>query len=60
MGPVVENLLIFILNRVLTPEVIKGAEQELVDFLKVLAAKSANGIDDEFVKFVAIALGVNY
>lgn len=60
MGPVIENLLIFVLDKILTPEVIKGSEKELIDFLKVLAAKSATGIDDELVKFLALALNVPY
>ncbi len=60
MGPVIENLLVFLLEKVLTPEVIKGSEEDLIVFLKALAAKSPNGIDDAVVKLLAFALNVPY
>ncbi len=59
MGPVVEQLLMWILDKVLTPDVIKGAEVEFVAFLQSVADKSSSKIDDELVKLVALALGVN-
>lgn len=58
MGPVVEQLLIWVIEKVLTPDVIKGAEVEFVTFLKALSEKSPSKIDDALVKLVAVALGV--
>jgi hypothetical protein len=57
MGPVVEKLVLWILQMVLTPSVIKGAEQDFVNFLAALAAKSPGKVDDVLVKLLADALG---
>ncbi len=59
MGPVVEEMVIWILDKVLTPEVIKGSEVEFVAFLQALADKSTTKIDNELVKLIALALGVS-
>lgn len=59
MNSIAEQLVIWIVNRLLTPEVIKGAEKELVVFLQALAKKSSNSIDDALVKLIAMALGVD-
>jgi hypothetical protein len=59
MNAIVEQLLIWVMNKVLTPDVIKGSEQDFVNFLKALSAKTPSKIDDSLVKLVAVALGVD-
>lgn len=58
MNPIVEKLVIWILGRILTPDVIKGAEKDFVEFLLKLAEKTPNQIDNALVLMVAEALGV--
>jgi hypothetical protein len=58
MNPLAEQLLVWIINRILTPDVIKGAEVQFVEFLKAASEKTPSKIDDALVKLVALALGV--
>ncbi len=59
MGPIVERLLAFIIARVLTIDVIKGSEKELIVFLRSLADKSDHPVAlNALIDALAIALGV--
>ncbi len=58
MSPIVQEFLAWVLARILTADVIKGSEVELIAFLRSMAAKSSapvilNGLIDA----LAIALG---
>lgn len=52
------KILVNVLGRLLTPEVIRTAEVELVAWLKVQATSTTNKIDDAVVQIIADALGV--
>ncbi len=54
------KVLIDTLGKMLTPEVVKHAEVELVAWLKLQVANTANDIDDKIVEVIANALGVPY
>lgn len=54
------KILVDLVGRMLTPEVVRKAETELVAWLKVQAAATDNPIDDSVVKIIASALGVPY
>jgi hypothetical protein len=54
MGPVVEKLILFILGRILTPEV----KKEFIDFLRAKAAQSNPKLDDVLVDVLAMLMGV--
>lgn len=59
MNPLIEKLLLLALKQLITDQVVKEAEVQLVAFLKDLAAKSDNKIDDFMVQVIAEALGVH-
>ena len=58
MSIAIQNMVIWVLRQVLTADVIKGAEVELIAFLKACAAKTSSPIDDALIKMLADALGV--
>lgn len=55
-----EDLLLAVLKKLLTDDVVKGFEASLVAKLKALAADSSNQIDDFMVEVIAKALNVSY
>lgn len=59
MNPIVERILLAILRRVITEEMVKHALSQLVVGLGELAKKSDNEIDDAMVAIIAKALGVD-
>lgn len=58
MSSVVEAVVLFLVKQIITEGVVKEAEKKLVEFLKGLAAKTDNRVDDYVVEVVAEALGV--
>ena len=58
MGPVLQRIILEILKRVITSDLIKGKEQEAVNYLRGLAAANPGKIDDWAVDMLAVALGV--
>lgn len=60
MQNLLETILLFLLRKLLTPELIKGAEQAFIHWLKGLAADTSNKIDDYMVEVIADALGIPY
>lgn len=58
MSSVVETLLLFIMRKFLSPELIKTGEVALIAFLRKMAADTSNRVDDAMVDLIAEALGV--
>ncbi len=59
MGPIVERILAWVIGQVLTSDVIKGSEQELITFLRSMANKSTTPVVlNALIDVLAIALGV--
>lgn len=53
------KMLVKVIGQLLTPEVVKQAEEALVCWLKAQVANTDNEIDDEVVAIIAKALGVS-
>lgn len=59
MSSAIEKILLWIVSQVLTTDVIKGSEAELIAFLRSLAAKSPEAVlFNGLIDLVAVALGV--
>lgn len=56
MGPLVEKILISIMRKILNEEVVAKAKVELIAFLRELALKSDNKLDDAMVDIIEEAL----
>jgi len=53
------QMLVKVLGQLVTPEAVKKAEEAFVCWLQSQVANSANKIDDEIVKIIAEALGID-
>lgn len=60
MNPILEKILIDLLKAIASQEHIEAAKKDLVAFLAGLAGQSQTQLDDEVVKILAAALGVQY
>lgn len=60
MNPILEKILLEIIKKLISDEVVLNAKKHLVEFLSMLAKQSDNKIDDYMVSVIAEALGVPY
>jgi hypothetical protein len=60
MNPILEKIIIDLINSVASPEAVDAGKKALVDFLAGLASQTPTQIDDAVVKILASALGVSY
>lgn len=58
MDSVLEQVLIAIVKKLITQDVIDGAKVSLIAYLRGLAANTSNQLDDSLVNILADALGV--
>lgn len=58
MNPWIEKIILMLIGQVLTPEVIEEAKVQAIAFLRELAKKTDNKLDDTMVDVLAEALGV--
>jgi hypothetical protein len=59
MNGVLEKVLLYVLGQLITPEVVKQFEKEVVVKLRALAADTSTKVDDTMVEIIAEALGVS-
>lgn len=58
MREILIGLLLEILEKLVTPDLVKVAKEKAVAYLRELAKQSDNELDDKLVDIVAKALGV--
>lgn len=58
MNGVLEKMLLYIISQLVTPDVVKEFEKQIVAKLRELAASTATKVDDTMVDIIAEALGV--
>lgn len=58
MNGVLEKMLLYIIGQLITPDVVKEFEKQVVAKLRELAASTDNKVDDAMVDIIAEALGV--
>lgn len=58
MNGVLEQLLLYVLKQLVTPDVVKEFEKQVVAKFRELAKQTDNKVDDAMVDVIAAALGV--
>lgn len=58
MNGVLEQVLLYVLHQLVTPDVVKEFERQVVAKLRALAADTSTKVDDAMVDVIAAALGV--
>lgn len=54
---VLEEILLYVIKRMITEEAVKAAKDKILLFLEEFAAKSENQVDDYVVQVIKAALG---
>lgn len=58
MSSIIEQAILFFVKQFVTQDMVKAAEKAFLDYLKQLAATTPTKIDDEVLKVIAEALGL--
>lgn len=58
MDGVLDQVLLYVLKQLITPDVVKEFEKQVVAKLRGLAANTSTKVDDAMVDIIAQALGV--
>lgn len=58
MGGVLDDVLLYVLRQLITPDVVKQFDSQIIAKLRELAASTSTKVDDAMIDIIAEALGV--